>query len=198
MTATTTDPRDLLHRAIDAFGDRLANLDHDDLAAPTPCADWTVRDLLDHVVDEQLWAPPLLAGDSTDEIGDRFQGDRLGDEPFAAWHRSADALRVATTPEQVLTAAVQLPRGTTSGADFLWEMFADHLIHAWDLACATGGDEHLPDDLVAACSQWFDAHEETWRAAGEIGPPADVPDDADAQTRLLARFGRDATSVTRT
>lgn len=58
---TTTDSRTLLHRAIDTFGDRLATA-HDDLGAPTPGDDWTVRDLLGHVVDEELWIPPLLDG----------------------------------------------------------------------------------------------------------------------------------------
>lgn len=195
---TTTDPRDLLHRALDAFGDRLAVLDHDDLDAPTPCADWTVRDLLDHIVDEELWAPPLLAGEPAEDIGDRFEGDRLGDDPFAAWRAAADATRAATTSEAALTADVQLPGRVISGADLLMELFADHVIHTWDLARATGGDERLPDDLVAACSEWFDAHENTWRAEGQIGAPAAVPTDADTQTKLLARFGRDATTVTRT
>lgn len=165
--------------------------DRDQFDLPTPCADWTVRDLIDHVVDEQVWAPPLLAGESAEEIGNRFAGDRLGDL-FAAWRVTVDATRAATSDEGVLTAEVRLPSGTTSGAEFLQELFADHLIHTWDLARATGGDERLPDHLVAACSEWFDAHEETWRAEGEIGPPVDVPDDADVQTRLLARFGRDA------
>lgn len=188
---TTTDSRTLLHRAIDTFGDRLATVGHDDLGAPTPCDDWTVRDLLDHVVDEELWIPPLLAGAPSENIGDRLAHDRLGDDPFAAWRSAADAARTATEPDAALAAEVRLPGGTVSGTDFIWELFADHLIHAWDLARATGGDQRLPHDLVAACSDWFDANEDTWRAEGEIGPAVDVGDDADAQTRLLARFGRD-------
>lgn len=107
---------------------------------------------------------------------------------IAAWRAAADAARAATTPDDALTAEIRLPSGTTSGAEFLRELFADHLIHTWDLARATGGDQRLPDDLVAACSDWFDANEDTWRAQGEIGPTVDVDvdDDAHAQTRLLA------------
>lgn len=187
---TTTDPRTLLHRAIDVFGDRLDATRSDDLAASTPCHDWTVRDLIGHVVTEQLWAPPLLAGETAGDIGDRFDGDNLGDDPFAAWHDAASATRTATAPQDALHVDIHLPGRTTRGADFLLELFADHLIHAWDLARATGGDQRLPDDLVAACTDWFDGHEHEWREAGQIGPPIDVPGDADAQTRLLARFGR--------
>jgi uncharacterized protein (TIGR03086 family) len=190
MTADT-DPRHLLDRAMTVFGDRLGGVDGR-LDAPTPCADWTVRDLIDHVVEEELWAPPLLAGETVDEIGDRFAGDHLGDDPVGAWRRAAAAARAATTADDAVTADVRLPGGTISGGDYLTELFADHLIHSWDLARATGGDERLPDDLVAACAAWFDANEDTWRAQGVIGPRVEVPADADPQTRLLARFGRDA------
>lgn len=82
-----------------------------------------------------------------------------------------------------------------TGSAFLMELFADHLVHTWDLAHATGGDEQLPADLVTACSTWFDEHEQAWREAGEIGPAVRVADDADAQAVLLARFGRDAATA---
>jgi hypothetical protein len=71
-------------------------------------------------------------------------------------------------------------------------LFADHLIHAWDLARAIGGDECLDAGLVAACATWFDAVEDAYRSAGAIAVRPPVPGDADAQTMLLARFGRSA------
>lgn len=103
----TTDPRDLLVRATNTFGDRVATVDVTDLDAPTPCADWTVRDLIDHVVTEDLWTPPLLAGETTAQIGDRFAGDQVGGTPAAAWRSAADAVRDAAAPADVLTAEVR-------------------------------------------------------------------------------------------
>ena len=69
---------------------------------------------------------------------------------------------------------------------------ADHLIHAWDLARAIGADEHLDEELVASCTTWFEAMEEAYRSAGAIAERPSVPGHADAQTLLLARFGRRA------
>jgi uncharacterized protein (TIGR03086 family) len=195
---TNADPRTLLHGALALFGSQVALVDRARLDAPTPCADWTVHDLIDHVVEEELWAPPLLAGEPVEQIGDRFEGDHLGDDPAGAWRSAADATRRATATDDALEAEVRLPGRVISGADFMFELFADHLIHSWDLARAVGGDERLPADLVAACSRWFDAHEQTWRAEGQIGPAVAVPPDATPQARLLARFGRDGTPVTPT
>ncbi|MET9568940.1 maleylpyruvate isomerase N-terminal domain-containing protein [Streptomyces virginiae] len=54
--------------------------------APTPCTEWTVRDLVNHVTGEQLLIPPLIAGGRTlEELGDAFPGDVPGDDPVAAW-----------------------------------------------------------------------------------------------------------------
>ena len=69
--------------------------------------------------------------------------------------------------------------------------FLDIVVHGWDLARATGGDERLDPVVVDAVAAWFDANEAAYRAAGAVGPAVEVPDGADAQDRLLARFGRD-------
>jgi hypothetical protein len=74
-------------------------------------------------------------------------------------------------------------------------VFADHLIHTWDLARAIGADERLDAHLVEACATWFDEHEREWRENSEIGPPVAMPEGADAQACLLARFGRDARAM---
>lgn len=187
-----TEPHHLFRRAVDAFGDRLSAVPDGAWEAPTPCPEWTVRDLVGHVVEEELWVPALLAGETVEEIGDRFAGDVLGRDPVSAWQSAAARAREATADDAVLTAPVRLPSGEIRGADYLWEMFADHLIHTWDLGRAIGGPEKLDVDLVRACAEWFTTVEDGWRAEGVIGPPVAVPADADATTTLLARFGRDA------
>lgn len=189
--STTRDPRPLLRRAMHGFGRRLAAIPADAWQEPTTCAGWTVRDLVDHVVEEELWAPPLLAGEPAEQIGDRFAGDRLGDDPQVAFDQARAAVEASLRQDGVLDATVRLPSGEQTGRAFLWELFADHLVHTWDLARAAGGDETLDRELVEACAAWFDDHEDAWRAAGEIGPPAPVPAGAGPQAALLARFGRD-------
>ena len=66
---------------------------------------------------------------------------------------------------------VHLSFGDFPGSEYTLQLFADHLIHAWDLARAIGADEHLDDELVASCATWFEAVEEAYRSAGAIAAP---------------------------
>ena len=50
----------------------------------------------------------------------------------------------------------------------------------------------MDPELVDACAVWFEQMEAVYRGGGVIADRPDVPDGADAQTRLLAAFGRQA------
>ena len=135
-------------------------------------------------------APLLLAGSTIAEVGDRFDGDVLGAEPTAAWTlASAGAVR-AVEGDGAMDRIVHLSFGDFPGSEYTLQLFADHLIHAWDLARAIGADERLDAGLVASCANWFEAMEDAYRGAGAIAARPPVPGHADAQTLLLARFGR--------
>ena len=155
-------------------------------------AEWNIHDLVNHVVSEDLWAPPLLAGSTIAEVGDQFDGNVLGADPLAAWtSASAGAVR-AVGEDGAMDRIVHLSFGDFPGREYVLQLFADHLIHAWDLARAIGADERLDAGLVASCATWFDALEDAYRGAGAIAARPPVPRDADAQTVLLACFGRRA------
>jgi uncharacterized protein (TIGR03086 family) len=85
---------------------------------------------------------------------------------------------------------VHLSFGDFPGREYTMQVFADLLIHGWDLARAIGADERLDPDPVEACAGWFEPVEEAYHAGGAIGPKVEAPPDADAQTHLLASFGR--------
>ena len=87
---------------------------------------------------------------------------------------------------------VHLSFGDFPGWEYTLQLFADHLIHAWDLARAIGADERLDAGLVVSCATWFETMEDGYRSAGAIAARPPVPDDADAQMVMLARFGRHA------
>jgi uncharacterized protein (TIGR03086 family) len=87
---------------------------------------------------------------------------------------------------------VHLSFGDFPGREYALQLFADHLIHAWDLARAIGVDERLDAALVVSCATWFETMEDGYRSAGAIAARPPVPGNADAQTVLLARFGRHA------
>ena len=179
-------------RACELFADRVRGVGDDQWGLPTPCTDWDVRALVNHITSEDRWTVPLLQGATIAEVGDRFDGDLLGDRPAAACLEALVEAQKAAAAPGVLDRTVHLSFGDVPGSEYLAQLFADHLIHAWDLARAVGGDERLDLELVEACAEWFDAQEEAYRSGGAIGPPAPLAADADAQTRLLSRFGRRA------
>ncbi|MEZ0077049.1 TIGR03086 family metal-binding protein [Planotetraspora sp. GP83] len=184
------DIREAYRRALDGFGNRLHLVADDQWELPTPCVDWDVRALVNHMVNESLWAPELLAGRTVGEVGDAYDGDVLGDDPIKAFEASAQGAVQAVYAEGALASVTHLSFGDVPGEDFISELFADALIHTWDLARAIGGPERLDPELVEACAEWFAEAQEGYRQAGVIGDHRDVPADADAQTRLLAAWGR--------
>jgi uncharacterized protein (TIGR03086 family) len=191
MTSTgRIEERVLYRRAQDAFGERVHAVRDDQWSAATPCPGWDVRSLVNHLVYELRWAVPLLAGRTIAEVGDRFEGDLLGDDPAGRWDRAADEAVAAVDGEGAMDRTVHLSFGDFPGREYALQLFADLLIHGWDLSVATGQDTRLDPDLVAACAAWFAGVADGYRQAGAVAARPDVPDDADPQTRLLADFGR--------
>ena len=84
---------------------------------------------------------------------------------------------------------VHLSYGEESMDEYVLQLCADHLVHAWDLAAATGGDTRLDPELVAEVAAWFTDREELYRSGGAVGPHPEAGPDPQAQ--LLAGFGRD-------
>lgn len=180
----------LYRRTLETWADRVADAADADWSAPTPCRDWTVRDLVNHVTGEDLWTTPLMRGETIADVGDRFDGDLLGTDPigralFAAGQ--ASALVEENLPSHGI---VHLSYGDESMDEYVRQLAADHLIHAWDLAAATGGDTHLDPKLVDEVSRWFVQREDGYRTAGRIG--ARIGTSGEAQHDLLAEFGRDS------
>ena len=182
---------ELHHSAVDAFDGRVAAVTAEQWDQATELPGWDVRTLVNHLVNENKWTPPLLAGSRIEDVGDRFDGDLLGADPQAAWKESAAEAKAAVT-EEAAVRTVHLSFGDAPGSEYVLQLFADHLIHSWDLARAVGGDLTLDPELVDACAQWFSSVEDDYRRAGAIGDAPSIPPDADAQTALLARFGRTA------
>jgi uncharacterized protein (TIGR03086 family) len=157
---------------------------------PTPCSEWDVRELVNHLVVEQLWAPLLLDGATVDDVGDRFGGDQLGDDPVAAWERAAAAAREAFAAPGVLRRSVELSYGSRPADGYCQEMTMDLTAHAWDLARGIGVDEHLDEHLVRHVLSFVEPQVEQLAGTGLFGRPVEVSENADVQTRLLAVLGR--------
>ncbi len=181
----------LYRRAVDEFGARVRMVSGEQWNQPTPAAEWDVRALVNHVLNENQWVPPLLEGLTIEEVGDRFEGDQLGDDPYGAWTDVAVAAMAACKDDDVPLRVVHVSFGDITGEDYLAQVTTDHVVHAWDLARAIGGDEHLDAELVDFAYAYLSPQAEMWRGAGAFGPAIKVPAGADRQTELLALTGRD-------
>jgi uncharacterized protein (TIGR03086 family) len=187
-----TDLRELHRRAAAEFDRRVQAISADQWDQPTPCEEWDVRTLVNHLVSDNRWAPELLAGATIDDVGDAFDGDMLGDDPVTAWEDSIEAALTAFEDDDALDRIVHLSFGDVPAAVYASQRTTDLTVHAWDLARAIGADESLDAELVTYCYETALAQEDLIRASGLFGDPPPGPDDASVQTRLLAFFGRSA------
>jgi len=183
---------DLYRRSLAGFTDRVRAVAPDQWSAPTPCADWDVHALVNHITNEDRWTGPMFAGATIGEVGDRFDGDLLGDDPVGSAAEAAAEAEAAVAEPGALDRIVHLSFGDTPAEEYVRQLLADHLIHGWDLAAATGGDTRLDPDVLSAVAEWFADREDLYRESGAIGPRVDTDSD-DPQDRLLAAFGRDPT-----
>ncbi len=183
------DVIELHRRTVEAFVDRVEAIGDGQWGDSTPCSQWDVRALVNHVVGEDRWTAPLLGGSTIAEVGDRFDGDLLGADPVTATREAADEAVTAVGELGPAGGLVHLSYGDEDMAEYLRQLAADHLIHAWDVAAAVGGDTALDPDLVAEVGAWLTDREGLYRGAGLFGPRVDAAEDPAAQ--LLATSGRD-------
>lgn len=181
---------DFYRRATEEFDRRMHGVTPTAWKAPTPCTEWDVHSLVNHVVNENRWIPPLLDGKTIDDVGDSLDGDLLGSDGYASWddsRKQALASAEATDPN----ATVHVSFGDIPAEMYLSQVAFDHVIHSWDLARATGADDKIDPELVSVALEFIAPQAEMWRQGGAFGPTVTVPAGADQQGELLALTGRD-------
>jgi uncharacterized protein (TIGR03086 family) len=176
------DVIDLWSRVADGFGDRLDAVPDDRWDDPTPCPEWNVRELANHAIGSQGLLPMRLG----------VEIDAAGDDPKASWEASRAAAHAAFQQPGVLEQKVEMPFGDLTVGQLLTNVaIGDLLIHSWDLARATGGDERLDPDAVAAAFEGMKPLDEVLHSSGKVfGPKVEPPPGADLQTELLCFAGR--------
>jgi uncharacterized protein (TIGR03086 family) len=178
------------HRALQATRRVVAGIGAGQWHDATPCPDWDVHALLNHVVAGNRWVGPLVGGATIAEVGNRLDGDQLGHSPLMAYEASAADADRAFCEEGAMDAPCAVSYGPVPGSVYCGHRFIDVLVHGWDLARATGQDTALDPELVAACLEVLEPERELLAASGVFGSPTEPPADADPQTRLLAYLGR--------
>ena len=184
-----TDLAVLHARGVEEFGRRVHQISAGQWHDRTPCSEWDVRVLVNHVTVEQLWAPYVMSGKTLAEVGDRFDGDQLGADPLASWDRAAADAAAAFSAEGALLGRVHLSSGEAAASHYCAEMVVDLVVHAWDLARAIGADERLDAELVGYAEEQGHARKDLV-SSGFFAAPVQPPPDADLQTQMLGLYGR--------
>ncbi|MCU1357620.1 MAG: hypothetical protein JWM89_3038 [Acidimicrobiales bacterium] len=153
--------------------------------SPAPCEGWVARDVVGHLVE---WLPGFFCG--TWDLA-APSGPSVDEDPAGAWAALDRTLQAALDDPSVAGSTRESPMGpTTFEAALDMICTPDVLVHTWDLARATGLDEHLDPDEVHRFVSSMEPMDEVLRRSGHYGPRVPVADDADEQTRLIAFVGR--------
>jgi len=151
-----------------------------DLDGATPCDDWNVRDLLNHMLDTQRYFLSTARGESGSLPGPN-PPDLVGDDPVASFDRMRSDVIDAFSRDGAIERT-----GPALGI-----AFADQLLHGWDLARSTGQDDTMPEGLPQAAYDTIHGQFTEEQRKGVFKPEIAVGDDATPQQRLLAYTGRD-------
>lgn len=163
------------------FARRLALVTPEQWSDATPCEEWTVVDLVTHVVATHRRVYQMA-------VSDYVAPDV---ELVAAWDEIHDAFLAALDDPTLAETPVQSFRGEQPFAQLIGGLLTfDTLTHTWDLARAIGADDELNRDAVAYAAKELEPIGDALRVPGGFGPAVTSPPDADPQTRLLNFLGR--------
>ena len=152
--------------------------------APSPCAGWSAREVVAHVIDTQR--------EMAERIGVTLpEGPSVENDPVTAWRTLRDGMQAALDDPDVAGHEFDGYFGRTDFASTIDTFYCfDLVVHGWDLARATGTDETIPDADVVWVENVVQGLGDNIRMEGICGPAVEVPDSADRQTKLLAYLGR--------
>jgi uncharacterized protein (TIGR03086 family) len=178
-----------VHRdALAATGRIVAGIKPAQLDGATPCEDYDVHGLLNHLISGNFWVAPLVEGKTIAEVGDALDRDFSLED----YDPSAEEANAAFSSPGAMEKPVAVSYGPVPAEVYAGHRLIDVLIHGWDLAKATGQDTTLDPELVNACFEVIKPQLDLLKASGMFGTEVKVADDADHQTKLLALLGRHA------
>jgi uncharacterized protein (TIGR03086 family) len=154
----------------------------------------TLREIIGYHAYDDAWVPDTLASKTIAEVGTKYDGDLLGNDPKAAWQGIVDKAVAAVTDDYDPERTVHLTYGDWPAKEYLRHIISFRALRAVDIARVIGVDDKLPSDLLPGLWDLLSPDAEEWRKMGVYGPKIDVSDDASLQDRLLGLTGRQPTA----
>ena len=177
------NPVELYEAASKRTRQTIAGAKPDQMEGSTPCNEWDVKALMDHIIGGAAYFSAAL-------LGEEPKGPPEANSPAEAYDvLAAKVVEAANTPGS-LERKTQSPVGEMSGGEFLFGAFMDTVVHGWDLAKATGQDTTLNGEHVEIIYQAFAPGMDGLRENGLIGPEVEIPEDASTQDKMLGMMGR--------
>ena len=191
-------PVESLASASQEAGLLLAGVRDDQWDLPTPCADWSVRDVAEHLVGgTRRFARALREASPAEPPAPAPPGPPADPAPgglAAAYRESAADLLAACAAAGALDRVVTVPFGQVPGVVALHLRLVEALVHGWDVATATGQVARFDDESVERALDFSRAQlSRIPPGRRPFGPPQPVADDAPVLDRLVARLGRSVT-----
>lgn len=150
-----------------------------------------LRDILNYHAYDTAWVPKTFAGKTVEEVGDKYDGDLLGDDLLGKYQEYSDAAIAAIQNDYDSERIVHFSYGDYPAKEAILHVASFRVFRAYDIAKLIGAETALPVDLVEAAHKSIEPHVDEWRQYGIYKPAQPVPDDADAQAKLFAMVGRD-------
>jgi uncharacterized protein (TIGR03086 family) len=180
----------LLQRAVDNAAEVIGNVQPADLSKPTPCREWDVRMLLNHIIGSTYLFAGVINERPIDTRGP--VPDLVGDNPVASYAAGAKAMMAAWRTPGTLERRLKLPFAELPGAVAIQIITSDQIVHTWDLLQALGRGRSLDSELAGAALQIAERMYpvEGRRPGLPIEAAIPVVGDAPIQDRLAAHMGR--------
>jgi uncharacterized protein (TIGR03086 family) len=180
-------------QSVSSTGRILKGVRPGDLAAPTPCSEWDVRALLNHVIGTLWLSTALFTGQEPRypmAPGGLPGTDLAGDDPAAAYDEAAAAALAAAGTGDTLTRMHATPLGEMPGPVLSGFTTLDILVHGWDLARATGQPAGLDPEVAQHVLDFARQALPEESRGGRIAPALPVPGSAPVTDRLAGFLGR--------
>lgn len=161
-----------------------------DLSKISNCSPWTIGNLINHIISENLWVKDIVDGKTISDVGDKYEGDCLGDDFLKAYIDSAKEADGAFAKKGAMGNIVHLSYGNFPGSLYCNHRIIDVAIHGWDVVHSLGGNDEMDPDLVKDLYDLVKPEAKDLQDSGYYGDDVKVSSSAPLQDKLLGLLGR--------
>jgi uncharacterized protein (TIGR03086 family) len=183
-----------LEESLEYAGNRVGGVPAGGLDLPTPCTEWTVRQLLNHLVGSVDILTRLAAGDDVDRAhidAHRLANiDAIGDDPAGAFARATSSALAVWGAPGAFDRLIDFPAKDTPASVAANIMLVETLGHGWDLATATGQGAEMAAPVANAGLSWTQPFLAQVGRGTSFAPAVELPDGGSLTDELVAFLGR--------